>query len=61
MEQVTVNGKEAKVEVAIYALKVCHKVFQSWSVRLISRRAGCAAGAFIEGRLQGVFGNTMRK
>ena len=51
MEQVAFDGKEAKDEVAIYALKVCHKVCKSWSVRLISRRA---AGAFIEGRLQGL-------
>lgn len=58
MEQVAVDGKEAKEEVAIYALKVCHKVFTSWSVRLISR---CAAGAFIEGRLQGLCGSTVRK
>jgi len=55
MEQITVDGKEAKDEVAIYALKVCHKVFKSWSVRLISRRA---ARAFIEGRLQGHCGST---
>jgi len=58
MEQVTVDGKEVKDEVAIYALKVCHKVFKSWSVQLISRHA---AGAFIKGRLQGLFGSTMCK
>jgi len=58
MEQVAVDGKEAKDEVAIYALKVYHKVFKSWSARLISRHA---AGASIEGRLQGLFGSTMRK
>ena len=48
MKQVAVDGKEAKDEVAIYALKECHKVLKLWSVRLINRRA---ARAFIKGRL----------